>query len=242
MKELIKHFLLLLISGLILAACVGIIALDVIRHQNTPMQKLVQIEKNVSISQMVPEMGNIGVAIVKEKIDNPIGFSFIEITQEILLGLTALIFFLLSKRQPENKQIFIMASAFFTCLLIRELDEIFDIILWHGSWIVFIIPTLIALGIFLKNSVYDLNLNTQTKNFTSYSSYSMLFSGLIITLFFSRLFGKGDLWKLIIINSPTQYYFIKTITEESLELLGYCLIFMASMQMLFSSKKNKYIC
>lgn len=62
--------------------------------------------------------------------------SFTETTQEIMLAVIAALFFIAAQRRPAQRGALTLVAGFYSCMLIRELDFVFDTI-QHGSWIWF---------------------------------------------------------------------------------------------------------
>ncbi len=59
--------------------------------------------------------------------------SFTEITQAGMLTLLAALFFRAASQRPEQRSALILVGGFYSCMLIRELDYLFDLIR-HGAW------------------------------------------------------------------------------------------------------------
>lgn len=116
----------------------------------------------------------------------------------------------------------VLIASFFSIVLIRELDWLFDIIS-HGSWKYFAITlTLICLAIsFRHRKGFKVSLDS----FTDSKYYHLFIVGLIMVLFFSRFIGTKHLWLQIL--DYEQAKSVKNIVQESLEAFGYVLIFLA---------------
>jgi hypothetical protein len=69
--------------------------------------------------------------------------SITEIAQEVLLLLSAFLFFVAAIRHPESRGFFVLVGGFFIAMLVRELDFLFDVI-HHGSWLYAAISTTAA--------------------------------------------------------------------------------------------------
>lgn len=113
--------------------------------------------------------------------------------------------------------------VFYAALLVRELDALFDYI-WHGFWVY---PALsvtlisIALARHYKGSVLN-----GFAEFCQSKAYIMMACGLVTLLVFSRLFGMGYFWELILHNGYVRV--AKNIAEEGVELIGYGFVLTAS--------------
>lgn len=147
--------------------------------------------------------------------------SLTELTQELLLLGTALLFMVRAKKQPLSRPFYILVAGFFGCLLIRELDAYFDAIR-HGFWKW---PALaLAVGAIFhawhrgRHSVLPSMARFMGNRNTGY-----ILLGLVMVVGFSRVFGSGSLlWENLV---DASYLFeFKSALQEGLELLGYLYI------------------
>lgn len=149
--------------------------------------------------------------------------SFLEITQEIFLFICIGLFSFLAYRNVADRVFATMAAAFFACLLIRELDAFFDLIV-HGFWKYLATPVAVAAVIY---GVKNLNsMWSGLSRFLRSQAGTVMVVGLVVLLFYSRLFGMADLWKEIMGDGYSRS--VKNAIEETCELLGYSLILAAS--------------
>ncbi|CEO41603.1 hypothetical protein C0Z01_14725 [Photobacterium kishitanii] len=161
--------------------------------------------------------------------------SLTEYTQELLLFGCSISFAYLGMTQALYRRCAFLIAGFFSCMLIRELDLFFDQLVFHGFWvypasiIAFITviyasqereQTLSALAEFMKNNYFPI-----------------LCLGLGITLVYSRLFGMGSMWHQVL--GHDYHRIVKNIAEESSELLGYVLMFYASINYVYSYFKHQ---
>lgn len=150
--------------------------------------------------------------------------SFTEIAQELLLLAVALLFFHGAWRRPEVRPTLVLVGGFFTCMLIRELDFLFDE-LSHGSWVWFALTVAvlcIAIAILQpKRAVAGL------ADLLRHPSWGMMCAGLLTILVFARLFGMRALWQHLMLDGYN--HTVKNMAEEGCELLGYSLCLLASL-------------
>ncbi|NLY03385.1 MAG: hypothetical protein GXZ15_00850 [Campylobacter sp.] len=152
--------------------------------------------------------------------------SLTEYSQAIYLFMTAAIFFYISKKKANLKQACVLISAFFIVMLIRESDAYFDKIS-HGSWVYFaLFVTFIAIFYSLKTAKFN-GLSNQLYCYTQSPSYGLMLAGLITILVFSRLFGTGEIWHIVLKDHYLRI--VKDIIQESLESFGYTLCFLSSL-------------
>ena len=145
--------------------------------------------------------------------------SFTEISQELILALIAGLFWM-SSRQPGQRGIGILVGGFFACMLVRELDGLFDPIS-YGFWLW---PALTMAGICLFLAFGKEHAQRETLSslaeLSTRPSFGLIMGGLAV-LVFSRLFGMGYLWHGILHDGYARL--AKTTVEEGIELLAYCI-------------------
>lgn len=154
--------------------------------------------------------------------------SLTEFAQELLLFVSAAIFFCLARKRRDNGVL--LVSGFLLCMFIRELDALFDL-LFHGAWKYL---ALAATGVFLyaawrggtERAMQKLSAFMKTR------SYDVLACGMLVVLVISRLLGMSSLWSLALGRHFSSIF--KNFIEEGTELLGYMIIFAAAVHYLCS--------
>jgi hypothetical protein len=151
--------------------------------------------------------------------------SFTEITQETLLLACALLFWF-APGVAEERGFKVLAGAFFACLLMRELDGLFDPIS-HSAWCwPFSLIALVCCFKAFKASQRAYTFATLAA-FTRTPAFGTMSTGLGV-LVFSRVFGMGSLWHLILDEGYARL--AKTAVEEGIELLAYSMWFAGSVE------------
>ncbi|MFV0574890.1 MAG: hypothetical protein ACK5NC_05670 [Vibrio sp.] len=149
--------------------------------------------------------------------------SVTEFFQEFILFISVCIFGYIAKNEPETRRAYTLITGFFACLLIREFDEFLDHIV-HGFWVY---P---ALLVAISCIIYAWQDKEQTvkglaDHLQSGNSASMTV-GLAILLIFSRIFGMGSMWDHLMAEHSIRA--VKIVAEEGTEVLGYVVMFYAS--------------
>ena len=147
--------------------------------------------------------------------------SVTELGQETIVAMICLFFFVKAYQDSEQRGAFTLIMGFFLCILIRELDGVFDQIA-HGSWVWFALTvTFISIAIAIREGKRTLK---GLIHFITHPSHGMLVAGLLCILLFSRLFGMGILWSKLLGEDYNRT--VKNMVEEGSELFGYtlCLI------------------
>lgn len=159
--------------------------------------------------------------------------SLTETSQEILLAIIAVLFFWQAVQRPGQRGALILTGGFYSCMLIRELDFLFDKIA-HGAWIW---P---ALATFLICVVMALRHPQQTLaglvQFLRNTNWQMMATGLLIVLVFSRLFGMSALWENLMLDGYNRM--VKNMAEEVCELLGYAFCTFSSVRYLWQTRSQ----
>lgn len=157
--------------------------------------------------------------------------SVTETTQEIMLAMIAVLFFIAAHRRPAQRGALNLVAGFYSCMLIRELDFVFDAIR-HGSWVWFALAvTAGSLAVALRTprkTVHGL------ADLVQHRSWPMMASGLLVVLVFSRLFGTHALWQHLMQGDYNRV--VKNMAEEGTELLGYSLCWLASIRYLWQTR------
>lgn len=157
--------------------------------------------------------------------------SFTEVAQELMLLAVALLFFHAAWRRPDIGPSLVLVGGFFTCMLIRELDFLFDEVS-HGCWVWFALAAA-ALCVTVamlqpKRAVAGL------AELLRHPSWGMMCAGLLTILVFARLFGMRALWQRLMLDGYN--HTVKNMAEEGCELLGYSLCLLASLGYLYGGR------
>ncbi|KIC86013.1 hypothetical protein [Pantoea agglomerans] len=157
--------------------------------------------------------------------------SFTETTQEIMLAVIAALFFIAAQRRPAQRGALTLVAGFYSCMLIRELDFVFDAI-QHGSWIWFALAvTAGCLAVALRTPKKTLH---ALARLLQHRSWPVMASGFLVVLVFSRLFGIHALWQHLMLGDYNRV--VKNMAEEGTELLDYGLCWLASVRYLWQTR------
>ncbi|MBU5378901.1 hypothetical protein [Pantoea septica] len=157
--------------------------------------------------------------------------SITETLQEVMLASVAAMFFWSAHRRPDQRGALILIGGFYSCMLIRELDFVFDVV-EHGSRVWFALATAAAcLAMALRSPRSTLD---GLVAFVTDRCWLMTVSGMLIVLVFSRLFGMHQLWQHLMLDGYNRV--VKNIAEEGTELLGYSICWLASTRYLWQTR------
>lgn len=152
--------------------------------------------------------------------------SITENLQLLMLFCSIAFFAHLAYKLKELKRACVLIAGFFLVLFIRENDGLLDNI-YHGFWFpVALVVTFTTITYFLLD--YK-NAFTQFARLLKAPPMQLIIFALAFLLVFSRLFGMGSFWRLIM--NKDFVYAVKSMIEEGTELLGYVLICFGSFRL-----------
>lgn len=161
--------------------------------------------------------------------------SIVEYCQNSLLLITAAIYLYVSYTQKHVLPLAFGLFAFIFASLIREQDALLDEFVFDGAWQTgaFGVLGVATFLIFRNYRLFLANVN----DFVSKFSFGILLSGILTTYIFARLYGRKVFWMTVM----EQEYIrdVKNVSEESLELFGYGLILVGTIEFLIYSKSSK---
>ncbi len=156
--------------------------------------------------------------------------SFTEWTQEIFILLCSIIYFTLSRYDRTITGFTGMLSGMALMAFIREFNNYFHT--WFkGAWQMFVLIALILTIIYVYH-----NRQSLVKPFYEYlklPAFGVTMSGFVSLMVFSRLFGRGRMWRNILEVDDLgegPYRWVKNAAEEGTELLGYALILIGTLE------------
>lgn len=163
--------------------------------------------------------------------------SIVEYVQSLLLLLSALTYLYISFKHKSSFPLAFALFSFTMASLIREQDAFLDEHVYDGAWQTgaFSLLFLAVIIVYRNKGLFFSNLN----GFVNKFSFGILLSGILTTYIFARLYGRKVFWMAVMESQYTRD--VKNVSEESLELFGYTLILIASVEfyLLAKAKSNK---
>jgi hypothetical protein len=148
--------------------------------------------------------------------------TFTEMGQELILFVLFVFYFFLGRKWKEIQVVANFVSLFFLMAFIREFNFLLE------NWLY---PVLVVFAILCYLIVRDFKkIKQSTMEFFSKPASSWFLSGLIITIVFSRLFGRSKFWRLL--YHDESYRLAKAASEEGIELLGDTLMLISAIEFL----------
>ena len=152
-------------------------------------------------------------------------WSLVELTQEGFLAATVLAFARLARQSPGERAFAVLAAGLFGCALLRELDAVLDVLLFHGAWVVPV--ALLAAGCVLYAVSDWRGALAGMARFVQSRQGAVLTLGMVVVVAYSRLFGMSAIWQGLLGDQYLRVF--KNAAEESIELLGYTCIAAAAL-------------
>lgn len=156
--------------------------------------------------------------------------SMTEFFQSLCLIFVVSCFLTTMRKHDKSKGLWLILVTLFLLMLIREQDHYLDSV-YHGFWK---IPA--AIVFFVGSVAIVCNKNTIIPPLLHHYQnhrFTYIFIGLFLLVIFSRVFGSGVIWRELMGSDYSIIY--KSVIQEGLELLGYCLILFGSFKMCLSA-------
>ena len=162
--------------------------------------------------------------------------SLTEKLQIVFSGICCLLFLVTARMSQKLRPVAVILAALTGMMLIRESDAFLDKNVFDGAWQTFVVVVLFATTIYLKKQPNAIKPSVEA--FTRLPSAGMLMSGFLVTFVFSRLFGRRSFWEAVMGEGYIRV--VKNIVEEGTELVGYSLIMIAAVELVWYSKSQMY--
>jgi hypothetical protein len=158
---------------------------------------------------------------------------FTEFTQTLVLATCCAMLVYIRQVLKVWPTVTLLLLAFLAASLVREQDHFLDSYVAHNTWkalvALIIIPTLVWVvkqrRRFLDEFAY----------YSNTFSFGLFTAGVLTTYIFSRLYGRQEFWQTILEDSYVRNF--KNIAEEVVELFGYSLILIATLELLLLARR-----
>lgn len=158
---------------------------------------------------------------------------FTEFTQTLVLATCCAMLIYIRQVLKVWPTVTLLLLAFVAASLVREQDYFLDTYVAHNTWKVLvaliIIPTLVWV---IKQRRRFLE---EFAHYSNTFAFGLFTAGVLTTYIFSRLYGRQDFWRTVLQESYTRDF--KNVAEEVVELLGYSLILIATLELLLLARR-----
>jgi len=158
---------------------------------------------------------------------------FTELTQTLVLATCCAMLIYIRQVLKVWPTVTLLLLAFVAASLVREQDYFLDNYVARHTWKVLValivIPSITWVIIYRRRFLEE---------FTHYSNtfaFGLFTAGVLTTYIFSRLYGRQDFWRAVLQESYTRDF--KNVAEEVVELLGYSLILIATLELLLLARR-----
>jgi len=155
--------------------------------------------------------------------------SYTEMGQELLLLLMVIIGSLTAKKFKQYRIFILFLVAFSAVFFIREFNNYLSDNFFDGAW------QTAALAVLLPSVYFLFKNRNQLKNealeLKESAPFALIMMGGLQLIVFSRIYGNKQIWKDFM---GEQYIrLIKEVSEESIELMAYAVIFVGFVELIF---------
>ena len=158
---------------------------------------------------------------------------FTEFTQTLVLATCCAMLIYIRHVLKVWPTVTLLLLAFVAASLVREQDHFLDNYVAENTW-----KVLVAL-IILPSLFWVVKQRQRfLAEFTHYSNtfaFGLFTAGVLTTYIFSRLYGRQEFWQAILEDSYSGTF--KSVAEEVVELLGYSLILIATLELLLLARR-----
>lgn len=158
---------------------------------------------------------------------------FTEFTQTLVLATCCAMLIYIRQVLKVWPTITLLLMAFVAASLVREQDYFLDNYVADNTWKVLvaliIIPTLIWV---VKQRQRFLE---EFAHYSNTFAFGLFTAGVLTTYIFSRLYGRQEFWQAVLEDNYARNF--KDVAEEVVELLGYSLILIATLELLLLARR-----
>ncbi len=163
--------------------------------------------------------------------------SFTEITQELFLLISAVIYGTIAFKFPKVRGLAILMTGLCLSALVREYNNYFHSY-FRGFWQLLVTVILVITAwIAYKNKD---TIEKPLRSFLKKPAFGITLSAFLIIMVFSRFYGLHAIWENIL-EAELQglYREVKNASEEGIELLGYTMLLFGSIEYFFLLHKKQ---
>lgn len=152
--------------------------------------------------------------------------TFTEWSQQGILFIMALLFIISAIKHPRGRALSIVLAGCASVGLVREYNNFFNDQVFDGAWQ--LLATLVILLTAIVFFPYRKHFSENLRSYHGTLSEGVLLAGFLTTFIFSRLFGRTTFWEAVM--EENYFRSVKNAAEEGVELLGYCLLLIATIE------------
>ena len=158
--------------------------------------------------------------------------SLTETMQIVFSGICCTLFLVTARMSQKLRPVAVILAALTGMMLIRESDAFLDENVFDGAWQTLVVFVLFATAIYLRRQPEPIKPSVEL--FSRLPSSGILMSGFLVTFVISRLFGRRSFWEAVMGEGYLRV--VKNVVEEGTELVGYSLILIAAVELVWCAK------
>lgn len=152
--------------------------------------------------------------------------SYTELAQEAFLFIIILVGFISVRQAKRYKTFTYLLIAIASIFFVREFNNLLSNYLYDGAWETGVLIILISSAYYFYKHAKQLKEDTLALKNTA--AFGNLMMGGLLLIVFSRMYGNSNIWESFM--GETYQRMIKEVSEESIELMAYGVILIASLE------------
>jgi hypothetical protein len=158
---------------------------------------------------------------------------FTEFTQTLVLATCCAMLIYIRQVLKVWPTVTLLLLGFVAASLVREQDHFLDTYVAEHTWkalvALIVLPTLFLV---IKHRQRFLD---EFADYSNTFAFGLFTAGVLTTYIFSRLYGRQEFWQAVLEDSYSGTF--KSVAEEVVELLGYSLILIATLELLLLARR-----
>ena len=159
-----------------------------------------------------------------------------EYAQEFSLLMAVILFYRCVRLFPKKSVVAHLLGGFLGMAFIREYDAFLDNNVFDGAWqlMAYSLAGITAYFVYQQRAYFWQQLN----RFIKTRAFGVIITGMLIVFIYSRLYSHKQIW-MSAMGEENYMYVVTRASEEAIELLGYTLILLGSIDYYFTLKKSQ---
>ncbi len=155
--------------------------------------------------------------------------------QDFMTFTSCMLFLYAARLNEKLKVASALLAALLAMMFVRESDSLLDHNIYDGAWETLVLCIGIVLLVFLRGKFSTIY--SSLKAYSETYCYGTFLSGLVVLIAFSRVMGRGSFWTAV--TGDNYMRIVKNIVEEGTETLGYTLILISAIELVFICRKSR---
>jgi len=158
----------------------------------------------------------------------------LETLQLVLAATSAGLLLAASRRATTASRGFALLGLVCAFFAVRELDHVFDVVLWHGAWKWPAAPLVVGAVVVVWRT--RSRLGEELRALARTPTFHLAFFGLLVIVVYAQVLGQKELWQAVMGDHYERP--VKDLVEEATELLGYLLLAFAAVEAVLHARRG----